>query len=239
MVVSIILIIAVVALMVALGIYGSYAAEQRRKALVAWGQAHGLMFNADKAYGLDDRYPDFDCLRSGSNRYAYNTLTGAYKNWSCRAFDYHYETRSTDSKGRQQTQHHHFSAAIIDSPVPLKPLFIRPEGLFDKVKEFFGMEDIDFESAEFSRKFYVKAPDRKWAYDVIHPRTMEFMLSMPMFTLRLAGSEAIVYRGTTFKPEEFSQAIEVLTGILERLPDYAVKQLLAEAPHGAQAAGGT
>lgn len=229
----VILIVAFVAAFIALGVYAWYAAEQRRKALAAWGQANGLTFSADRLYGLDDRHPDFDCLRSGSNRYAYNTLRGAYKNWPCTAFDYHYETHSTNSKGRRQTHHHHFSAAIIDSPVPLKPLSIRPEGLFDKVTEFLGMEDIDFESAEFSRKFYVKAPDRKWAYDVLHPRAMEFMLSMPVFALNFAGASVLVCRRSVFKPEEFAQALDLATGLLERLPDYVVNQLQSEAPRGA------
>ena len=46
-----------------------------------------------------------------------------------------------------------FSTIVVESDVVLEPLFIRPERLFDKVKEFVGIDDIDFESAEFSRKF--------------------------------------------------------------------------------------
>jgi len=114
--------------------------------------------------------------------------------WSDRhllAFDYHYETHSTDSKGHRRTNHHHFSAVILASALPLKPLFIRAEGFFDKLTEFVGFDDIDFESAEFSRKFYVKAKDRRWAYDVIHARTMEFLLSMPRFTIQFDRNNVI------------------------------------------------
>ena len=39
-----------------------------------------------------------------------------------------------------------------------------------------NFDDIDFESDEFSRKFYVQSSDRKFAYDVLHPRMMEFLL---------------------------------------------------------------
>ena len=139
-------------------------------------------------------------------------------------FDYHYETYTHTSKGGRQTQHHYFSAAILSSPVLLKSLFVRPEGFFDKLTEFFGFDDIDFESAEFSRKFYVKSPDKKWAYDVIHQRTMEFMLASPQFSLQFSGNAVIAWRGSTFKTTDFEQAAELIKGILDRLPDYVLKQ---------------
>jgi hypothetical protein len=202
-----------------------YAAEKRRKALAAWAEAHGLRFTAGREPGFDDRYPGFESLRKGSGRYAYNVMRGPWNARALQAFDYHYETHTTDSKGRRQTQHHHFSAIILDSPdVPLKPLFIRPEGLFDKVTEFFGFDDIDFESAEFSRKFYVKAPDRKWAYDVIHQRAMEFLLARPAFTIQFEPRCVLVCRNGTCAPEEFAQAVETAEGMLDRLPEYVIKQ---------------
>jgi hypothetical protein len=44
------------------------------------------------------------------------------------------------------------------------------------VAGFFGFDDIDFESSEFSSRFIVKSADKRFAYDVIHPRMMEFLL---------------------------------------------------------------
>jgi hypothetical protein len=140
------------------------------------------------------------------------------------AFDYHYETHSTDSKGQRQTHHHHFSAVIVGSDVPLKPLLIRPEGFFDRVKGFFGFEDINFESAEFSRKFFVAAPDRKWAYDVLHQRAMEFLLVSPVFSLRFDTQCVIAWRSATFEPAEFTQALTLVRGLLEQIPDFVVKE---------------
>ena len=211
-------------LVAALAIYGWYAAKRRREALEAWAASCGLSFSPAHEYGLDARYPEFDNLRKGDQRYAYNTMRGAWQKRPFYAFDYHYETHSTDSKGRRQTQHHNFSVVILDSDIPLQPLLIRPEGLFDKLAEFFGFEDINFESAKFSRKFFVKAPNKKWAYDVIHPRCMEFLLSMPQFTLQFAPRYVMACRDTALRAEEFAQAADVVAGILERLPEYVVQQ---------------
>jgi hypothetical protein len=207
-----------------MALFAWYVAEKRRKQLLAWAEAHDLSFSADREYGLPERYPGFENLRRGSNQYAHNSMRGAWNGRDLQAFDYHHETHSTDSKGRRQTHHHHFSAIILDSGVPLKPLFIRPEGLFDKMTEFFGFDDIDFESAEFSRRFYVKAPDRRWAYDVVHQRTMEFLLAGPAFTIQFEPHGVMVCRSGTFCADEFGQAVEVAAGMLDRLPEYLVKQ---------------
>ncbi len=135
-------------------------------------------------------------------------MHGTWQGYRILGFDYHYQTYSYSKNGRQ-THHHYFSAAILQSPVPLKPLFIRPEGFLDRVAEFLGFDDIDFESLEFSRRFYVKSPDRRWAYDVIHQRTMEFLLASPPFTVQFDRASVIVYRDRIFSPAEFEAAAEV------------------------------
>ncbi|GAB4313987.1 MAG: hypothetical protein Kow0059_05470 [Candidatus Sumerlaeia bacterium] len=197
---------------------------RRRKELAAWAAANGLSFSAAHEYGVEGRHPGFRCLRRGSNRFAYNLLRGTWRSRPFEGFDYHYETYTTDSKGRRQTHHHHFSCVVLGSPVPLKPLFIRPEGFWDKLAEFVGADDIDFESAEFSRTFYVKSPDRRWAYDVIHPRAMEFLLAQPRFSIEFDAGAVIAWLDRRFSPGEFAAAADVIHGLLERLPGYLVRQ---------------
>jgi len=224
----VVFIAAVIIIFIILAIFGARQAAKRRQALLAWAGSKGLSFTESKNGHVEDQFPEFGCLKQGSDRYAYNMMEGDWSGKRILAFDYHYETHSRDSKGRTQTHHHHFSAAILRSVIPLKPLFIRPEGFFDKITEFFGMDDIDFESAEFSRKFYVKAEDRRWAYDVIHTRTMEFLLEMPRFTIQFDRSHAIAYDDSTFDVQKFETAVQLIEGIFDRFPDYLVKQLKEE-----------
>ena len=91
--------------------------------------------------------------------------------------DYHYQT--TSSNGKQTTTHHHyFSYCLIELPYASLPdLRIRREGIFDSLAGAFGFDDIDFESAEFSKRFHVKSSDKRFAYDVVHPAMMEFLLA--------------------------------------------------------------
>ena len=204
---------------IALVILGLVQAAKRRQALAAWAAKHGLRFAQHKDHYFDDRYPAFKCLRKGGSRYAHNRMFGVFDGLQIAAFDYHYATGSGKNRS-----HHHFSAVIVQSPILLKPLSIRRENIFDKVGEFFGANDIDFESAEFSSKFCVKSPDKKWAYDVIHQRMMDYLLAAPDFRMQFDLTQVMVWGRRKFTPETFQQAIDHILGIYERLPDYLVKQ---------------
>lgn len=221
------LIIVVVLVVVGFGIYSSF---RRRKEMIVWSSRNGLSFDPRHDYSMDSRFAEFTCLDRGHSRYAYNIMRGL---WSepgdeddplpiC-AFDYHYVTGS----GKNRTTHR-FSAVIVESPIPLKGLFIRPEGFFDKVSEFFGADDIDFESAEFSREFYVKSLDKRWAYDVIHQRMMEYLLRVPRFHVQFSRTHVIAWRSRCFSVADFGTAVRLIRGMLKRLPDYLVRRQLGQ-----------
>ncbi|MDP6381071.1 MAG: hypothetical protein QF662_06975, partial [Phycisphaerae bacterium] len=173
-----------IALFIAVAGLCFYFAAKRRKALMAWAASRGLTFSPAKDRQMDRRFGGFECLRLGRSRYARNIMEGEWSGRQMTAFDYSYVTGS----GKNSTRHV-FSAVILASNIPLKPLFIRPENFLDKITAFVGLDDIDFESAEFSRRFYVKADDKRWAYDVIHARTMEFLLDVPgmKFSIEFSG----------------------------------------------------
>jgi hypothetical protein len=221
--------IPIVPILIAVGVIlffflSSYYDAKRRQAIERWAMLHQLSFNREEDHHFCSRYPEFDCLTQGDNYYAFNTLTGQWNARPFLGFDYHYETHSTNSKGQRQTHHHYFSGVIIQTDFILNPLVIRPEGFFDKITEFFGYDDIDFESAEFSRKFYVKSSDKRWAYDVIHPRMMEFLLASPMFNIQFGLKYIIVYRDSKFAPVDFEFAGSLICGMLDRFPEYLIKQ---------------
>jgi hypothetical protein len=220
------LIIALVVLaFVALIGLGIYYDAKRRKALAAFAASHNLSFSTQRDHSFASRFP-FRCLQAGEkDRYAFHIMTGSWHERPLTAFDYHYATTSTDSKGRRTTHHHYFSAVILSVNLPLKPLSIRAENFLDKIGEFFGADDIDFESAEFSRRFNVKSPDRRWAFDVLHARAMQFLLDQPRFTIQFAGNLVLVQRSSRFDAEEFGQAADVGIGLIDMLPDYVRQQL--------------
>jgi hypothetical protein len=208
-------------------VWGSYREAQRRKALMAWAAQRGLTFQAANRPDFDSHY-GFNCLVQGENRYAYNVMEGQNGNRSIRAFDYHYETHSTNSKGGRTTTHYYFSAVIIETGLPLKPLYVREESFFDKVGEFLGFEAVHFELQAFNDTFHVTAEDKKWAFDVFNQATMEFLLGAPHFSLEMKGTRLIAFRSSTFGPKSFDAALDVMSGVLDRLPPYLLRELKGE-----------
>jgi hypothetical protein len=130
-------------------IMGIAAARKRREAFGALAARLGLAFSSERDREIASRFKFLNKLAHGSNRYAYNVLSGQYRGHSILAFDYHYETHSTDSKGHQQTHHHHFSFFIMLLERSFPELSITREGIFSKLAQAVGYDDIDFESHEF------------------------------------------------------------------------------------------
>ena len=210
-----------IAVIIVAAIFSHQQEKKRLEELRQYADAKGLTFDEGKRRGYHSRYLEFDFLDRGSNRYAHNILAGKVGAFSIEAFDYHYETHSRDSDGKRKTHHHRFSVAIIEVNFPLREMTVRPEGIFDKLSAAFGWDDINFESAEFSRKFHVKSPDRRWAYDVLHPRMMEYLLSCPRYELHFANCRLAVRGQSRFEPFEFAKAIEMGTTVVEGIPEFA------------------
>lgn len=189
-----------------------------------WVARRGWSLSEEHDYRVDDRYPYLKCLHQGDDRYAFDIVTGFWKDRQLRAFHYHYETESRDSKGNRQTTHHYLTLVTLLSEVPLRNLDVRPESILDKFGTFFGFEDINFESAEFSRKYHVSSNDRKWAYDVLHARCIEYLLSRPPIRMHLHGTEAIAWFQGRYKPAEIEEAAETLAGVLGCLPGYILRE---------------
>jgi hypothetical protein len=219
------LILGVIALVAAIAVLSYQARKKRRLAIAAWAQSHGFVFSAERERGIDDYYSELQCLREGQNRYGYNISRGRFGEYGVCAFDYHYQVTTSGSKGQTQTHHHTYSAVIIEPAFPLKPLSLRSERFTDRLAQFFGAEDIDFESAEFNREFHVKAPERRWAFDVLHQESMEFLLQAPRFTIEMRSGYAVAYNAKMFSPEDFDAALGVLTGLVGRVPQSVVREL--------------
>src|SRR5262249_23317945 len=154
------------------GVYWNFKVQMaRREALGALAAKLGLEFDADEDTSVENEFGQFGCFSTGHSREAYNTVRGerliAGRKYRVCMGDFTYKTTSTDGKRRYE-QTHRFSYLVVRVPFPVIPnLTIRREGILDKLKGALGFDDIDFESEEFSRRFWVTSTDKKFAYDVI------------------------------------------------------------------------
>jgi hypothetical protein len=219
-IVPLIIIIGFAALIVVGAIVGYIGAQKRREAMVALASRLGLRFDPGKDRDLARRYQFLDKLRQGENRYAFNILSGNYKGHDVMAFDYHYEEESSDSKGNTSTTDYYFSFFIVRLPDVFPELTIGPEGVFSKIAQALGYADIDFESAEFSRKFCVRSKDKKLAYDVCNAQMMEYLLANRDLTIEIERDALAVSFNRRLKPEDIEPNLNRLIVVRSLMPDY-------------------
>ena len=214
------ILILVVAVVIGLVIVGILREKKRREAMTALAARLGLMFCPQKDHELARRYGFLDRLCQGSNRYAYNTVSGTYEGEDVLAFDFHYETYSSDSKGRRQTHHHHFSFFILSLPVSFPELTVVREGIFSKIAQAVGYDDIDFESHEFSRKYCVRSRDKKFAYDICNPRMIEYLLANRDLALEIEGRALGIGFNSRLDAGGVEDNLRRLVELRRLIPDY-------------------
>ena len=242
-------ILVIVGILVVGGLVSIYAIKEaaaakerariRKETMVGFAERMGFSFTPSLDASHDEQYAHFEVFRHGFDRYAYNTIEGVIDLDAavvqCNMGDFQYKTRetytTTDSKGRTTTHtrivKHDFSYFILELPYDRIPdLLIRREGLFDKIASAFGKNDIDFESSEFSRKYFVKCDSRKFAYDIVNPRMIEFLLESKPHLIDLENGRICLTNGlSTWPAERFERSLGWTLKFLEHWPDFVVKDL--------------
>lgn len=221
-----------------IAIFGMWFAwKQERERIAALGRLAarlGWRFSGeDKDREFNERHEQFGCFQRGHSRYAHNQLGGALEalgvSVEAEAGDYHYQITRQNGKNSSTTTYR-FSYLLVTLPFgsQLPSVALRTEGLWDKLAGAVGFEDIDFESAEFSRRYHVSGDDRRFVYDLIHPRMIDWMLdeAPPQFEIA-GGALLIVSNGgdSRWEPAEFEAAIAWTRRFFSHWPDYLVRDL--------------
>lgn len=209
------IIVGFIAIAVVVAVIGYLSALKRREAMTAMAAKLGLSFHPAKNRDIARRYRFLNKLRRGSNRYAFNILSGSYQGHDVVLFDYHYKTGSG-----KNTHHHYFSFFILHLATSCPELVIAREGVFSKIAQAVGYDDIDFESHEFSRKFCVRCGDKKFAYDVCNARMIEYLLSNADLTIEIEDNALAVSFSSRLAPESIEPNLNRLATVRSLMPDY-------------------
>lgn len=216
--------------LIALIVYAARKAAERERARLAgvvdWANRNGFTFDATDRFDLDGRFHGVGDIGRGHARYAFEIL-------SCQQpvpywiFRYHFktwETRTVTRNGRTHTETYeetHWRAyLIVELGAAFPALAIRPENWFDKVAGFVGFDDIDFESEEFSSRYHVKSADRQFAYAVIHPQMMEWLLPQKLAMQLDTGRFVMNLSSIRFDSTGVETATAQATGFINRIPAF-------------------
>jgi hypothetical protein len=221
-----------IGVVVALGIHAYRQNQARLAALSGLAASLGWRFLGDaKDRNFDERHPQFSRFRRGDDRYAHNRLRGTIPAFdadlAAEAGDYHYTETSGSGKNRSTTTYH-FSYLVVTLPFGafLPDLAVRRENLLDKLAGAIGFEDIDFESAEFSRRYHVSSRDRRFTHSLIDPRMIEFLLIGQPRAFELGKGVLLLTSGSTrWDAVEVDAAIRWTREFLARWPGHLVTDL--------------
>ena len=225
---------AFIALIIAYLVYRYFKRGLRRTAMGNLAADMGWEFVPDRNHYYGHQFDQFDIFRRGDTRRAYNTLLGSItvhgKPWTVKMGDFSYTEYSKRGLSRRKSLFsvtNRFSYLIVVLPYKDVPdLLIRSERIYDSVKSWFGVDDIDFESAEFSGKFFVKSGVEQFAREVIHDGMIEFLLATDPPTIDLERGCCCLSDGKRlWKPGLFCEKIDWIQQFFERWPRDVLRQL--------------
>lgn len=197
--------------------YLSYLqAKKRRELFQQFALAQGWTWTA-RADSWVNRF-DGTPFDEGDSQEAANVLQGQFRGRPMVAFDYSYETHSTDSKGNRQTTTHRFAFCSLALPALVPQLELLPESVFGRLGTALGMQDIELESEDFNRRYRVRCGNPKFASDVLPPRTMQALLSRTALHLRLSGADALCWESGRHSPSELLARLEALATLIDGIP---------------------
>jgi hypothetical protein len=211
-----------VAVFAAVGIWSYLRDQKRRQALQQFALAKSWTYVAEDD-SLAVRWSG-EPFGEGDRRRARNVLLGVEQGRPMVAFDYQYDTESTDSKGNRTRTTHHYSVVAVALPVPMPRLQVTPEGLFRRAAEALGVgTGVELESEDFNRRFNVSARNPKFASDVLTPRTMEALLAAPPTAWRIEGSDMLSWDSGTLVPVDVLARLSTMRRVVEGIPSFVWK----------------
>jgi hypothetical protein len=214
-------------LMLVFIIIGVMKAKDRRQAFEQLARQLGFQFYPADPWNLPGRYAHLDLFNSGHSRRASNVLSGKVDGHDVLLFDYQYKTGS----GKDE-QTHSFQAALLETPILAPRLTLRHESFLDTIASWVGHDDINFESAEFSKRTCVKCEERKFAYDIFHARLIEYLLGCGTIPAMEFNGPVLLLADNPGGPEKVRWLMTVGQEIIRSIPDYVLHE------RGIPAAGG-
>jgi len=155
----------------------------------------------------------FDQSRSKRARYV---VTGEHRGRRLTAFEWNYtETRDVGSGSSVEIW---YTVVVVTTPAARPTLQVSREPRYR-----LGRRDLQLESERFNQTFLIDSANDRFAYDVLHPRMMEWLLSNQRALstpFRFEGDGLVVWRPGMIKPDTVLWLLDYGCDILDRVPGF-------------------
>lgn len=212
---EIILPAAVAASVIVIGLFSGSKEKKRRAEFAALAGQLGFDFRPD----YDAKFPKEWLFLRGMNRgiapVVHHLLEGRSNDHPVLVFDYHFEEQDT---------YFNLTFFLLKMPGANFPdITIKPGAekiLARAEKALIGVEDIHFDSADFSRHFCVRSKDKKFAYDVCNAEMIEYLLANRDLPIEIRGTAILLSFQKQLPVNQIEFNLQRLAQIRSLLPDY-------------------
>lgn len=210
----------IVVLVVGGVVAGSIIAAQRRtKAIQELAESLGLEFQQQSSVEQLEMFKQISYFSRGRSHQILNHLSGSTDVAAIHVLDFQY----TIGSGKNSATKRQTVVALVADELEVPGFDLAPESIFSRFTEWFGVQDIDFEShPEFSQKFILQANDEDAVRRFLDRELLDFLCQKPDIYLSVRRGFLCVYRPDQLAPPEnlkdrMAEGFEVYRHLLERL----------------------
>lgn len=198
--------------------------ERRSNAMALKARELGLMYRKESDRHTAGAYTFLDQFekQSGSREsYSLNTIKGDFDGRSVTLFDFHFLSDETVWWWAPSWNRHcYFSFIVLNLEKGFPELTLAKEGIFSKIAQALGFDDIDFESHEFSRHYKVHCNDKKFAYDFCNAKMIGYLLDQPVIAIEIERNALALGFDSQYKVEKIGRHLTHLVKVRSFMPNY-------------------
>ncbi len=216
---TVLIVLLVVLIGAGIGYVNYVQAKKRREAFAAFAAQQGFSYQPAN-HALANQWGGTP-FQTGDHWRVVNVLSGLYQGRQIVAFDYSYQTHTSNGKGGRRTTTHKFGVVVMQLPAALPRLEVTHEGIFGgAVANALGFGDLRFESEQFNRAFRVEADDQRFGHAIVHPQMMEMLLARGEIGWRIEGNSLIGWDAGAHTPVEVMNRLQLLQYVVDNVPPY-------------------
>lgn len=151
----------------------------------------------------------------GSSRRAIHVVTGPHRGTRFVAFEYQYTERSGDDSTT-----HRFTVVAIDLPAHRPRLEVTRETRTSRFLGRFGLRDLQLEDERFNHTFRVSTDHDRFAYDVLDPPMVEWLLARGSYPFRFGGDHLLTWRSGGIEPGAVLTMLCYVCDLRDRVPPF-------------------
>lgn len=222
--ITVVAILLPIVLVVGWTLYKSVVRRRRQKAIAALVAARGFTYVKEDPTRVD-AFRGFPFGAGGARR-AYDVVRGTHAGQVFEAFAYSYVTEFTDSEGHTHRRTHHFQVTWIPLGAPFPEVRLVPHSMVER--SLFGVgQDVNTESAEFNKRWLVKAVDERIAHAILSGLMIERLLrdDVAQMILVFDGAGLMTFTSGESDLDTLASVVEALRDVAAEVPRFLIDEL--------------